>query len=38
MIPITIDDFALDGLEELKEQINNTKEDLNPSLNLQGVL
>lgn len=36
MIPITIDDFALDGLEELKEQINNTKEDLNPSLNFAG--
>lgn len=32
MVPITIDDFAIDGLAELKEQINNTKEDLNPGL------
>lgn len=36
MIPITIDDFALDGLKELKEQIDNTREDLNPSLKLRG--
>lgn len=32
MVPITIDDFAIDGLAELKEQISNTKEDLNPEL------
>lgn len=32
MVPITIDDFAIDGLEELKEQIDNTREDLNPDL------
>lgn len=36
MIPITIDDFALDGLEELKEQIDNTREDLNPKLHFCG--
>lgn len=36
MIPITIDDFAMDGLKELKEQIDNTKEDLNPKLRLCG--
>ena len=36
MIPVTIDDFALDGLAELKEQIDNTKEDLNPELTLRG--
>lgn len=36
MIPVTIDDFALDGLAELKEQIDNTREDLNPSLRLCG--
>lgn len=32
MVPITIDDFAIDGLAELKEQIDNTREDLNPDL------
>lgn len=36
MIPITIDDFALDGLKELKEQIDNTREDLNQDLRLCG--
>lgn len=36
MVPITIDDFALDGLAELAEQIENTKEDLNPGLNFRG--
>lgn len=36
MIPITIDDFALDGLAELKEQIDNVKEDLNPALCFRG--
>lgn len=36
MIPITVDDFALDGLGELTEQIDNTKEDLNPGLELLG--
>ena len=35
-VPITIDDFALDGLAELKEQIDNTKEDLNPQLRFCG--
>ena len=36
MVPITIDDFAIDGLEELKEQIDNTREDLNPDLVFRG--
>lgn len=36
MVPITIDDFAIDGLAELKEQIDNTREDLNPVLNFRG--
>ena len=36
MVPITIDDFAIDGLEELKEQIDNTCEDLNPDLVFRG--
>lgn len=36
LIPITIDDFALDGLAELKEQIDNTREDLNPQLRFCG--
>lgn len=36
IIPVTIDDFALDGLEELTEQIENTREDLNPALCLRG--
>ncbi|RCX20912.1 chromosome partitioning protein [Anaerobacterium chartisolvens] len=38
IIPIKIDKFAFDGLAELKEQIDNTKEDLNPELNLKGCL
>lgn len=36
MIPLTIDDFAIDGLKELKEQIDNIKEDENPDLRLCG--
>ena len=36
MVPITIDDFAIDGLAELKEQIDNTREDLNPALRFCG--
>ncbi len=36
LIPITIDDFSLDGLAELKEQIDNTREDLNPALCFRG--
>ena len=36
MVPITIDDFAIDGLAELKEQIDNTREDLNPNLRFCG--
>lgn len=36
MVSITIDDFAIDGLEELKEQIDNTREDLNPDLVFRG--
>lgn len=36
MIPVTIDDFAIDGLAELVEQIEETKEDLNPKLTFLG--
>lgn len=36
MVPITIDDFSIDGLAELKEQIDNTREDLNPELKFCG--
>jgi len=38
VIPIKIDKFAFDGLAELKEQIDNTREDLNPALILRGCL
>lgn len=36
IIPITIDDFAMDGLKELREQIKNTQEELNPGLKFLG--
>lgn len=36
LVPVTIDDFAIDGLAELVEQINNTREDLNPRLRFCG--
>lgn len=36
LIPVKIDDFAFDGLNEIKEQIDNVKEDFNPNLNLKG--
>lgn len=36
LIPIKTDNFAFDGLKELKEQIDNTREDLNPKLSLRG--
>lgn len=38
VIPIKIDKYSFDGLDELKEQIDNTKEDLNPELELGGCL
>ncbi len=38
IIPIKIDEYAFDGLNELTEQIENTKEDLNPTLKLSGCL
>lgn len=38
IIPIKIDQYAFDGLQELKEQIDNTKEDLNPTLKIGGCL
>lgn len=38
IIPLKIDKFAFDGLAELKEQIDNTREDLNPELSLKGCL
>lgn len=36
LIPVKIDKFSFDGLAELVEQIENTKVDLNPKLNLKG--
>ena len=36
IVPITIDDFSLDGLEELKEQIDTAREELNPELCFRG--
>ncbi|BFH12742.1 ParA family protein [Paenibacillus melissococcoides] len=36
LIPVKIDKFAFDGLAELKEQIDNTREELNPGINLKG--
>lgn len=36
LVPVTIDDFAIDGLKELTEQIHNTREDLNPDLRFCG--
>ncbi len=36
LIPIKIDKFAFDSLEELKEQIDNTREELNPGLCFTG--
>lgn len=38
IIPIKIDKYAFDGLAELKEQIENTRDDLNPRLRLVGCL
>ena len=36
LVPVPIDDFAIDGLKELVEQINNTRQDLNPGLRFCG--
>lgn len=36
LVPVTIDEFALDGLAELKEQIDNTRRELNPALRFCG--
>lgn len=36
LVPVTIDDFAIDGLKELVEQIDNTRQDLNPGLRFCG--
>lgn len=33
LIPIKIDNFAFDGLAELKEQVENVREDFNPDIN-----
>lgn len=38
IIPIKIDKYAFDGLTELKEQIEDTRDDLNPRLRLAGYL
>lgn len=32
LIPIKIDNFAFDGLAELKEQVENVREDFNPDI------
>ena len=36
LVPVTIDDFAIDGLAELMEQIDNAREELNPALRFCG--
>lgn len=38
IVPLTIDDFAFDGLAELKEQIDTTRDELNPGLRLAGCV
>lgn len=38
IIPIKIDEYAFDGLQELTEQISNTRDELNPRLRLSGCL
>lgn len=38
IIPIKIDKYAFDGLAELKEQIEDTRDDLNSRLRLAGCL
>ena len=38
IIPIKIDKYAFDGLAELKEQIEETRDGLNPRLRLAGCL
>lgn len=37
LIPVMIDDFALDGLKELEEQIETTKKELNEKIKYTGV-
>ncbi|MCY9738075.1 ParA family protein [Paenibacillus alvei] len=36
LIPVKIDKFAFDGLAELKEQIENTRDELNPNITIRG--
>lgn len=38
IIPVKIDLYAFDGLRELKDQIDITREELNPNLRLAGCL
>jgi chromosome partitioning protein len=38
IIPVKIDKYAFDGLAELKEQIEDTRDSLNPGLCLSGCL
>jgi chromosome partitioning protein len=38
IIPILIDQYSFDGLEILKEQIDQIKEDFNPDLTFKGCL
>lgn len=36
LVPLTIDEFSIDGLAELKEQVECTKEEMNTGLNFLG--
>lgn len=36
MVPIKIDNYSMDGMQELVDQIESTKEDLNPGLEFLG--
>lgn len=38
IIPVKIDEYAFDGLNELMEQVQTVKENINPALNLRGCL
>lgn len=38
IIPVKIDEYAFDGLNELLEQIKIVKENMNPNLSLRGCL
>ena len=38
MIPIQTEYYALEGLSDLMDTINRTKENFNPSLDIKGIL